>query len=78
MWTGCARQWRGTLLEACGSSGGAAAAAAASPRLQAAQGSISMLGLSVAAGAWPEFVKVQKGAGELNAIKFHIHVDRQR
>jgi stage V sporulation protein SpoVS len=28
--------------------------------------------------AWPEFVKVQKGTGELNAIKFHIHVDRLR
>lgn len=26
--------------------------------------------------AWPEFVKVQKNGGELNAIKFHIHVDR--
>jgi stage V sporulation protein SpoVS len=28
--------------------------------------------------AWPEFVKVQKAGGELNAIKFHIHVDRLR
>jgi stage V sporulation protein SpoVS len=28
--------------------------------------------------AWPEFVKVQKATGELNAIKFHIHVDRLR
>jgi stage V sporulation protein SpoVS len=28
--------------------------------------------------AWPEFVKVTKGITELNAIKFHIHVDRLR
>jgi stage V sporulation protein SpoVS len=29
--------------------------------------------------AWPEFVKVAKAPGqELNAIKFHIHVDRLR
>jgi stage V sporulation protein SpoVS len=28
--------------------------------------------------AWPEFIKVQKATGELNAIKFHIHVDRLR